>query len=339
MSEKTLVRSQNVEPGSDPDNLSWADVAEQYGEWHEGLHKPIEEHLRMQGLGDLVASHTSGEQHNSEVAETPPRAPAGTDIMSDTAWDYTAKALHVAAIRQEAERQAGRQERPTIGRDSPILGGVYEGSYGGEAIVVNYETDPELIDRATGRVMAAAQSESGEFDKTKVLDAVFDLVSERMHYDSAAVESIFQNELGGKHHKKVSLNRYIEGGVGECRHQALYAAAILENLSNKGLINGQVSIDRNMIKRDGDDKYDGHAWVRYTNSAGEVYIIDTAQKKIGRLHDLIAARARDPKSTWNYAREEDVRPVVEFSLETITAPPAESDIIKTPDWLKDELYN
>ena len=66
---------------------------------------------------------------------TPLASPEGSWSL----WDYTQNAYSSGVIdnRVIRERYAGRGPRHTITRDSHIDGGVYEGSYGGEAIVVD----------------------------------------------------------------------------------------------------------------------------------------------------------------------------------------------------------
>lgn len=229
-------------------------------------------------------------------------------------WDYSQLAVNVVGARQRGERQRGALERHTINRDTPILGGVYEGSYGGEAITLDYERDPRYIDAAVEKVLEASRGSDGRVRKGSVLGAVYDRVSADMRYDSKAVDKLFEERLGGVDHQKVSLNAYIvgdeKGGFGECRHQALFAGAVLERLIDEGVMNGQVSVERNRVKRRKDDKYDGHSWVRYTSSSGDVCIIDVAQHKFGPLEKMMEANRQNPDRNWDYARREDKQRVV-----------------------------
>lgn len=108
-------------------------------------------------------------------------------------------------------------------------------------------------------------------------------------------------------HRKVDLNIYIKRGVGVCRHQALFAGTLLEKFVDDGILSGHVSVERNRIRRaDDSDVYDGHSWVRYTNSAGKVYILDVAQQRLAPLGKLMGLRSVDG-SVWDYARPEDRR--------------------------------
>lgn len=217
---------------------------------------------------------------------------------------YTARAEEVARIRNEIAKRMGGMVRETIGRDTRLAEGVYEGSYGGEAIVVNYMKQPERIDKSVDAIIRSSTDASGKFRKDFVLQNVFDHVSKTMAYDSGAVESIF-NRVGRKDGQKVSLDVYIKAGKGVCRHQALYAGIILERLIDKGLLNGKVSVDRNMIKGRDADKYDGHAWTRYTNSRGDVFILDVAQGRLDSLNNLVKENMRNSRAVWDYRRPED----------------------------------
>lgn len=241
------------------------------------------------------------------VAPAAPHASDGEEVD----WGYTKNAEEVRQIREQLEFEAGKERpRHSIGRDTVLSEGVYEGSYGGEAIVLDYENDPELIDDTiTAVIHLSTNTQTGKVDKGLILDAVFNTVSERMKYNSSEVDRIFAQDLGGRNGSKISLSAYIEKGVGECRHQALYAGLVLEKLRERNVVSGHASVDRNMVKSGPDGRYDGHAWVRYTNSGGEVYILDIAQKKIGTLEEMTAARQRDPAHNWDYRRPEDMQPV------------------------------
>lgn len=199
---------------------------------------------------------------------------------------------------------AGREPRPTIGHDTPISGGVYENAYGREAIVVDMEKHP-LLRETLDEVVARITDEDGRVDKSRALHAVFDIVKDRMRYSKDATNEIFRTVGHNTHGSKIALDVYIDKGVGVCRHQALYAGAILEELIKRGILNGQVSVERNMKQRDNDDAYDGHAWVRYTTSSGEIVILDVAQNRVNTLDTLMRARRSGDRRVWDYGREQD----------------------------------
>ena len=230
------------------------------------------------------------ERHIEIPVESPP---PGAD------WEYTkvaARALKDSPFYEEARPDAGElskfKNRFMISRDTPIQGGVYVGG-SKEAIVVDekYGALLPIYEALLHRRKEAALQ--GKGSKEGLLEDVWALSQEKLPYDKQTVEQI-EHEFVTHDNTKVSLDTYINADGGVCRHQALLAAWLLEKLVLSGQINGHVSVDRNYIPGVG-----GHAWVRYTNSRGQVFIIDPAQKYIGALHES------DPTTRWFYERPED----------------------------------
>lgn len=239
---------------------------------------------------------------------TPPLAPTGdSNDDKETLWNYTMNLSEMARLRKLGERNTGSYVRHTIGRDSPINKGVYEGTYGGEAIVVDREKYGDSFIKSLAEVKRRAIGSDGVMlNKHFLLHSVFGVVSETMAYDAEAVERIFQTDCKARDGTKISLSVYIKDGVGVCRHQALFAGALLEMLVDDGSLRGKVSVDRNMARssEDRDDEYDGHAWTRYVTSAGEIFILDIAHDRIGSLDGLMRLRAQG-EDVWDYRRPED----------------------------------
>lgn len=264
---------------------------------------------------------------------------------NDDGWGYTADAAEVARLRQELETNNGREVRHTISRDGRINGGVYEGAYGGEAIVVDREKYPEGYTAAMASIEAAITRPDGSIDKSLVMESVFNEVQRTMKYDQFQVGKILQDLGHGKDGTKIALQEYIQKGVGVCRHQALFAGQLLEGLKDKGYISGTASVDRNKNRKIDADGYDGHAWVRYTNGGGEVFIIDIAQGIIGSLSQITEARERGAR-IWDYERPEDKarRGTAHAALATMVRNKAElnptvvefdeNGLIKIPDYMK-----
>ncbi|MDN5275274.1 MAG: hypothetical protein JWP06_1175 [Candidatus Saccharibacteria bacterium] len=222
-------------------------------------------------------------------------------------WGYTEGAVDVVRNRQEVEWNMGRIPRHEIKRDSPILNGVYQGSFGGEAITVDYETDPTYIDAAVNNILASLSEKSGgKLSERQLQMAAYKEVLETMPYDDGfkKIDAIF-DRTGSKDGAKISLNVYIAEKTGVCRHQALFTSAILERFVALGYLDGQVSVDRNMLSNDHDDKWDGHVWTRYTNAAGKVSIIDVAQHKVDDLDTLMRQYDTAPSDLWDYGRPTD----------------------------------
>lgn len=215
-------------------------------------------------------------------------------------WDYTMKS-------KEAYGDAYKN-RHQISRDSEISGGVYFGTYGGEAIVVDPDKYPghyqklydQIIDRARE---VNPDGSKGKIRKDRILGSVFSSVRVALPYSLEGVDtallSIDKFESGAK----VDLSFFLDRKIGVCRHQALACGVMLERLAKEGIINGKVSVDRNELWSPNGDR-GGHAWARYTNSGGEVYILDVAQNYIGTLRE-----SEGRLHGWDYMRPEERRQV------------------------------
>lgn len=185
------------------------------------------------------------------------------------------------------------QGRPIIGRDTKVKGGVYLGGGEREAIVVDekYKRLNEIYQELVLRLKE--KEKHGEDLKENILSEVFKIVKEKLPYDEEVVLGL-EKKLNLGTDKKIALDYYIEEGGGVCRHQVLLGAYLLEKLKKEGYVRGTASVDRNAIKGKG-----GHAWIRYTNSKGRIFIIDPAQNYLGGLEDI---RSSD---RWFYERPED----------------------------------
>lgn len=218
----------------------------------------------------------------------------------EAVWNYTSfledRMKDSSASFYEEQGQVPEQElfrgRPMIARDRPINGGVYAtGAGNSEAIVVDDQKDVNL-DKVYQILQERlkAHIDAGENIKGKFLTEVYQLVQEVMPYDMARTQQIL-SKIGADN--KVYLSSYINGGV--CRHQALLVGYLLERLTKDGIAGGKVSVDRNHVPNRG-----GHAWTRYTNSKGTVYILDVAQHYIGELSAI-----KNDETRWFYERPED----------------------------------
>jgi hypothetical protein len=214
-------------------------------------------------------------------------------------WKYT-RLIHKMVndplfyVEPKPESRNGKWlGRPIIGRDTPINGGVYLVGGIDEAVVVDDTKQPELIETYQQlKQIIAQRTQQKENYKKHILDDTFDLVQQVMPYSMESVVQI-SRELSLKPDQKVALSAYINNQGGVCRHQALLCAYLLEKLKSEGFIRGQASIDRNSILGKG-----GHAWVRYTNSVGEIFIIDPAQDFLDKLNNA-------GENEWFYQRPED----------------------------------
>jgi len=190
--------------------------------------------------------------------------------------------LKNSAFYEEGSRESRHgkwQGRDIIGRDCPINGGVYLGGDEREAVVVDDKKQPELIAAYQELVKRRKfKEQQGRSFKDGVLREVFDLTKELLPYSDVVVDKVTD---GLQPDEKISLSSFLLNKGGVCRHQALLVAYLLEKLKVDGYVSGRVSIDRNYIPGKG-----GHAWVRYVNSAGEIFIIDPAQNFIGRIEEV-----------------------------------------------------
>lgn len=222
----------------------------------------------------------------------------------ESGWGYT----------QHLEDRSGKThgERPVLGRDRRIQGSVDYGTYGGPAVVIDPEKYPDefadLYDRVVALAESRAATEAGvplerlsERERSsafrgQVLDAVFAVVDQALRYSVAETNALTAGLPDGT---KFALNNYLIEGVGVCRQMALVAGTLLEMLKDDGRIFGEVSIERSQEWNPRKEEYSGHQWVRYTNSAGRVFILDVAQGFRGSLES--AGRS----AQWNYARPEE----------------------------------
>ena len=229
-------------------------------------------------------------------------------------WEYTQmgnnNSLHVEFI----DRKKYYQGRPTIERDSPIDGGVWIVPEIQEAIVVDSkkiyvmgranlvnETYKELL----GKIGNKAANKSRKRKTRFVLRKVYKIVRNKMKYRLKYTDEIANNYSD----KKYSLESFIQNGKGVCRHMALLCAVLIEKLIKETeLLNGMVSAERNIIKPNNWLKLlkvgvGGHAWCRYTDTDGTIYILDVAQYYLGKLkkHRIWIALGW----MWDYHRPED----------------------------------
>lgn len=181
--------------------------------------------------------------------------------------------------------------RPLIHRDSEVDGGVYLGQSEREAIVVDSQKYSGI--RELYAVAKNKATENGRVRKDLVLEAVLQTVRDAMPKQDEKATKEIAKRYGAENDGKITLDVFIDEHTGVCRHDALACAAILEQFKKEGIIDGKPSVDRNS------NHLGGHAWCRYTNSRGEVIILDVAQKFLGKLKDATE------QNRWAYERPEN----------------------------------
>jgi len=204
--------------------------------------------------------------------------------------------------------------RPIIGRDSRINGGVYLGEIEREALVVDWEHSPNIqamylkilntcVDweeyDKTGKM---TYHKNDHDDKPGLLRAALQIVQEEMSIIDPQMTDVYVERNGWEQDKKVNVDHFVKDGIGVCRHRALVLGVIIERMILEGLLGGKVSIDRNTAEyRRG---YGGHAWIRYTTSSGQINILDPMHGYIGSIVNVKNDRLRR-KDTWDYLRPSD----------------------------------
>ncbi len=162
--------------------------------------------------------------------------------------------------------------RHVITHKTPILGGVCMGEGEREAIVVDPK-GPRLLELYEKAKKLAYDENKGRIRRSRVLSSVFDVARSALKYDDKRVDALtrrYNNDT------EIPLDKFIESGVGLCRHQALAAGALLELFKRDGIIRGVARIHRNSISGLG-----GHTWVHYASHDGTPVILDVAQGYFG----------------------------------------------------------
>ena len=123
-----------------------------------------------------------------------------------------------------------------------------------------------------------------------ILRAAYQTVSKIKTHESNSPERRSSSHLGGD--KLIGLDELLNDDEAVCRHKSLVIGVIIEKLKKENILNGESSIDRN-------ENYNGaHAWCRYTDARGNIFILDAEKGYFGLLEN---ARV----DSWNYQRPAD----------------------------------
>jgi hypothetical protein len=239
-----------------------------------------------------------------EVSSTPPvlrPKPKDKGIDNKTMFAQLNLKAHSPLYEESGDTEAypngkvkvGEKSYAVLGRDMEINGSAYPGSSSREIITIDDSIEgselPVLNLRLKRRLEERIQSNTNK--EEVVCSEVFAFVREVLLYDGSAIEKIATE----KKNQPVEIDEFIRKGIGVCRHQGVLAAYLIGNLIKEGYIGGKISVDRNYIPDKG-----GHGWARYTDSNGEVMIIDAAQKFVGRM-------TQPPQTGWSYERSKDAK--------------------------------
>jgi hypothetical protein len=201
-----------------------------------------------------------------------------------------------------------------IGRDMDVRGGVFHTKRSGsEAILVDQNENPGIYLDYLEDVCERAEGKSGKVLSSRVVPAVFSTVRARMPATKASEEEValLCQERGIARGQVVGLSMFMEEGIGVCRHSALVAATLLEDFKEANIIDGQISVDRNLRWNPEDKrvKKNGHAWVRFTTPEGIEWVLDPALGVFCPVHSVVKV------DRWKYYDEEaESRPMVQEEL-------------------------
>lgn len=187
---------------------------------------------------------------------------------------------------------------PIIGRNSKTIdGGVYLGGSAREAIVVNGQSG--TMKKLHNELLASISPmlrEPGLNKDRDILTAVMSKVKLEMPYDVRVVQAI-----RSRYPKDglVNLSEYVHEYGGVCRHQALLAGYIIENLINGGILHGSIRVERNTVE----DLGGTHAWASFvpkgSTSIDNVIVVDPAQTFVG------TKREAQDQGRWEYGLSTD----------------------------------
>lgn len=161
--------------------------------------------------------------------------------------------------------------RPIIGECTRVNGGIYVGAKPQEAVVVDdrYGALKRVFSKACGRCIVLREQRQ-DFEEA-IFDEISAISTTTLQYSPDGVRALLERE-GVAADKKVTLDVFIEAGVGVARHRVLLAAYLLEKLRDMGIISGLPAIDRAVNER-GEEQES----LYYTDPSGQVFEFDPAE--------------------------------------------------------------
>jgi len=214
--------------------------------------------------------------------ETEPRHEVGhyavMDIRTDDVEDRIREHPNFGE-RDESAPYGYYLNHPVLGRASrSVEDGVYLGGSSREAIVVDGKSVAlRQVYESVERTLQQSLPGEKTFSLQAVLLQVMDRVKDVMPYDAPKAEEINRQHPGDQ---LVGLSTYLDARAGVCRHQALLAAYIIENLIVDGYLNGAIGVERNTVV----DLGGTHAWAVFktmVNGREETIVVDPAQTFVG----------------------------------------------------------
>jgi hypothetical protein len=144
--------------------------------------------------------------------------------------------------------------RPVIGENTRVGGGVYLSAQPVEALVVDekYDLLRPILSSFRGR-LGGLKSFSVERELS-ILEDIFELANDVLEWSPHKVKR-FNQQHGIKVDTKVALDFYIEQKFGVARHKVLLAAYLIEKLKEDGHLSGNFIIPETIRRPNGDDEY------------------------------------------------------------------------------------
>lgn len=186
---------------------------------------------------------------------------------------------------------------PILDRNSRDLrNGVYVTRWS-EALVVDHQdsTTRETVNN----VMSLVKNLGEDAPVSEILQIVENQTAKILHYDLDAT-----NKLSAPYSKNnglVGLSKYIEAGVGVCRHQSVLAAHILEELIDSRVLPGEIGLERSRRTNVRTGERDAHAWAVYRpiyrRDSNDDIIIDPANRRV------VSRKDSKKLGDWSYAIE------------------------------------
>lgn len=185
---------------------------------------------------------------------------------------------------------------PMIGKDSKNLeNGVYLGGGSREAILVDGNSE---VLKKSYESLYAKLLKMDVISQTDLLNMVNQHVQAVMPYDGDKVMDITQDYNGDK---IIGLSEFVQQKAGVCRHQALMAGYIMQELQKAGFLQGEVRVQRNTVPDFGGT----HAWALFIDRNGKEFVIDPAQDFTGTKE-----QARNLPGRWDYYLAAPEKPAI-----------------------------
>lgn len=128
----------------------------------------------------------------------------------------------------------------------------------------------------------------GRDRQENIIHGVFAEINTRVSYSVAAAESFASAKaaLVGSTRDGFPIENFefVKAGTGVCRHMALATGALLEMAADLGLLKGAAAYHRSHVVAN--DNPTGHAWTRFTDQAGNRWVLDVANRYCGLIRTL-----------------------------------------------------